>query len=363
MKRALILLAVVGATACKHGITPEKFSLAQFPEGAQVALRVSGERSDRRGELIAVDSVGITIRERHLLRVAWSRVAALDVAQLDKDYDIRFGETVTPEKRARLALVSRFPQGLSRLPITIDSLISQAARDTKVFADRRSAVDAGYRRVGADFPGMGEHWLNVRALLDGTIDPARPTLLIYADVRDRPTLLGVGFAVATHGDSTPSDLPGWPENWHEHSGLLSEESGARVAHSNETSGTHLWVMHVWTMLDNPHGTFAADNWALPYLRAGRVIPPHVDAAASRGLALTVGGDEFVRSVLADAGFRTDDNARVVDSLITAARTRALASSDDQSLSAAWRTLSDDLTRSLGARAADLLEPTHTGIHK
>ena len=67
MKRALILLAVVGATACKHGITPEKFSLAKFPEGAQVALRVSGERSDRRGELIAVDSVGITIRERRLL--------------------------------------------------------------------------------------------------------------------------------------------------------------------------------------------------------------------------------------------------------------------------------------------------------
>jgi hypothetical protein len=122
-------------------------------------------------------------------------------------------------------------------------------------------------------------------------------------------------------------------------------------------------MHLWTMLDNPHGTFAADNWALPYLRASRAIPPHVDAAASRGLALTVGGDEFVRSVLADAGFRTDDNARVLDSLVTAARTRALASRDDQSLSAAWRTLCDDLTRSLGARAAQLLEPTHTGIHK
>lgn len=364
MKRALILLTVVGATACfNHGITPDEFALARFPDGAQVALRVSGETSDRRGELIAVDSIGLTIREKRLLRVAWSRVAALDVAQLDKDYDIRFGETVTPEKRARLALVSRFPQGLSRLPITIDSLISQAASDTKVFADRRSAVDAGYRRVGADFPGMGEHWLNVRALLDGTIDPARPTLLIYADVRGRPTLLGVGFAVATHGDSAPSDLPGWPENWHEHSGLLSEESGARLGHSSEPSDTHLWVMHVWTMLDNPHGTFAADNWALPYLRAGRAIPAHVDAAASRGLALTVGGDEFVRSLLADAGFRTADNARVVDSLIDAARSRALASGDDQSLSAAWRALHDDVARTLGTRAAELLEPTHTGIHE
>jgi hypothetical protein len=364
MKRAVIALAVFSTTGCfNYGTTPDKFAPAQSPSGARVALRVKGERADRFGELLAVDSIGITIRDGRVVRIAWPRVAALDVAQLDNEYDIRLGEVVTPEKRARLALVSRFPQGLSALPITIDSLISQAVRETRVFADRRSAIDAGYRRVGADFPGMGEHWLNVRALLKGTIDPARPTLLIYAEIRGRPTLLGIGFAVATHGDSVPRDLPGWPENWHEHSGLLAEESGARTGDSGETSDTHLWVMHGWTVLKNPQGTFAADNWALPYARAGRAVPTHVDPAASRGLALTVGGDEFVRKLLTDSGLRTDDNARLVDSLTSAARLRALASADDHALRAAWRTLCDDVTRTLGPRAAALLEPTHTGIHE
>lgn len=358
-KRTLIALALVGGAGCfNHGTRPDSFRPAQGPEGARVALRVQGESADRVGELIAVDSIGITIREQRLVRIAWPRVAALDVAQLGKEYDIRFGEVVTAEKRARLALVSRFPQGLSHLPITIDSLIAETASATQRFADRRVAVTAGYRRVGADFPGMGEHWLNVQALLKGTVDPARPTLLIYADIRGQPTLLGAGFAVITHGDSTPADLPGWPERWHEHSGLLDEESGARTDHVHNAANTHFWVMHAWTVLENPHGSFAADNWALPYVRAGRAAPHRVDPAASRGLSLTVGGDDFVRGLLTDTNLRTNANARAVDSVISAARSRALASSGDQSLSDTWHALCDALSRIVGPQVTALLEPSH-----
>jgi hypothetical protein len=359
-KRSLTTLAVaLASSGCfNHGTLPDSFPPAQGPAGARVALRVRGESTDRVGELIAVDSAGIAIQERRLIRVAWSRVDALDVAQLGKDYDIRFGEIVTVEKRNRLALVSRFPQGLAHLPITIDSLIADAARETQRFADRRVAVAAGYRRVGADFPGMGEHWLNVQALLKGTVDPARPTLLIYADINGQPRLLGAGFAVITHGDSTPSELPGWPERWHEHSGLLDEESGARTTHAHEAGDTHFWVMHAWTVLENPHGPFAADNWALPYLRAGRTAPARVDPAASRALALTVGGDEFVRGLLADAELRTSDNAAAIDSAIAVARSRALVSDDDHALSVAWRSLCDNLARLVGPRVVALLEPSH-----
>jgi hypothetical protein len=361
MKRTLIACALVAEAGCfNYGTQPDTFRPAQGPEGARVALRVQGERVDRVGELIAVDSIGITIREQRLIRVAWSRVAALDVAQLGKDYDIRFGELVTADKRARLALVSRFPQGLSRLPITIDSLIAEAARATQPFADRRVAVTAGYRRVGADFPGMGEHWLNVQALMRGTVDPARPTLLIYADIRGRPTLLGAGFAVITHGDSAPADLPGWPERWHEHSGLLDEESGARIDHVHNAIDTHFWVMHAWTMLDNPNGPFAADNWALPYLRTGRAIPEQVSPAAGRALSLTVGGDEFIRNLLTDANLRTNDNRQAVDSMVAAARSRAIVSLDDRSLSDAWRELCEGLARILGPQVVALLEPNHPG---
>lgn len=364
MKTPSIALCLLGATACfNHGVRPDHFDPAQGPEGARVAVSVTGEDTDRVGELIAVDSVGITIRETRLLRIAWRRIVALDVAQLGKDYDILVGEPVTSEKRARLALVSRFPQGLSGLPITIDSLIASAARATRPFVDRRLAVDAGYRRIGADFPGMGEHWLNVQTLLRGTIDPARPTLLIYADIRGQPTLLGVGFAAVTRGDSIPIHLPGWPEEWHEHSGLLAEESGALTGHDHGASETHVWVMHAWTALENPYGPTAAENWALPYARAGRAIPVHVDASAGRALALTVGGDEFVRKLVSDAGIRTDENSMIIDSVVAAARVRAATSTDDESLRDTWRMLRDDFSRLLGPRAAALLEPTHVEGHR
>lgn len=362
MKRILITLAAAGVAALaacfNHGTQPDSFRPAQSADGARVALRVQGESADRIGELIAVDSVGITIRDQRMIRVAWSRVAALDVAQLGDDYDIRFGEIVSAEKRARLALVSRFPQGISHLPIAIDSLIAATERGTRPFADRRVAVAAGYRRVGADFPGMGEHWLNVQALLKGTVDPNRPTLLIYADVHGQPTLLGAGFAVIVHGDSVPEGLPGWPEKWHEHSGLLDEESGARTDHAHDAATTHFWVMHAWTVLDNPHGAFAADNWALPYYRADRPVPTRVDPAASRALSLTVGGDEFVRNLLIDTNLRTASNARAVDSIVSAARSRALAHPDDTSLIETWHALCDGLSRIIGPQVVGVLEPSH-----
>jgi len=37
----------------------------------------------------------------------------MDLKGLDSDYDVQFGEVISAEKRARIALVARFPQGLS----------------------------------------------------------------------------------------------------------------------------------------------------------------------------------------------------------------------------------------------------------
>src|SRR5262249_32158492 len=156
------------------------------------------------------------------------------------------------------------------------SLIRAAARETERFTDRRVAVDEGYRRVGADFPGMGEHWINVGSLLGNRIDPARPALLTYAMIAGRPTLLGVGFVVVTNADSAP-DVPGWPTEWHEHSGLLADESGAAIEPTKTDSPTHVWVMHVWTALENPAGQLSADNWSLPFRRAGVAVPRPFDS--------------------------------------------------------------------------------------
>jgi hypothetical protein len=107
-------LCMLFATACFNwGSQIEKVAPANGPQGARVALRLCGENNDRVGELFAVDSVGVTIREARLIRVSWAKLAAMDVKNMGSAYDVAFSEAVTPGKRATLAPLSRFPQGLS----------------------------------------------------------------------------------------------------------------------------------------------------------------------------------------------------------------------------------------------------------
>ena len=366
MRTRFVVSALLFAAGCNWGTRPVDFAPANGPQGARVAARVRGEDYDRLGELLAVDSTGITIRTNVVTLIAWTRLAALDVDGLGNDYDVRAGEVVGNNKIARLSLVSRFPQGIKHLPISLDSLIATTERRTTRFADRRVAVEEGYRRVGADFPGMGEHWINVHSLLGNRIDPSLPTLLTYAMISGRPTLLGVGFVVVTRADSTP-DVPGWPTEWHEHSGLLADESGAAIEPAKSDSPTHVWVMHVWTKLENPAGQLSADNWSLPFRRAGVAIPRAFDSNAGRGAALAVGGDVFLRDALTDAALRTPANSAVVDSIIASAHARATSSLGAEpnvaELESTWSDLSAALEQAMGPRVRAILVPAHDRLHR
>jgi hypothetical protein len=360
MRHTLALVALVFSTACNWGTRPDTFTLANHPEGARVAIRVKGETVDRVGELLAADSLGIVLRGDRVLRVMWTRLDALDVDGLGGDYDVGQGERVGREKIAKLALVSRFPQGIANLPIPLDSLIALAFDPTKRYADRNAAVDDGYRRVGADFPAMGEHWLNVRALRASTIDPAQPGLLIYATIQGAPRLLGVGYVLVTRGNAQPIDAPGWPEAWHEHSGLIADESGAALNENHTQTDTHFWVMHVWTSLANPDGATVADNWTLPYARAGMPAPRPLDADAAHALSLSVGGDAFLSDLLSDAGLRTTANAGVVDSAIADARVRiSAARASSASIDGdEWRHLVTRLEQLVGPQVRTLVASGH-----
>ncbi len=244
--------------------------------------------------------------------------------------------------------------------VPLDSLAEQTARLTARFEDRRVAIADGYRRLGTDFPGMGEHWLHPWALLSGRIDPARPALLTYANLDGRPTLLGVGFVVTTRGDSVATSTPGWPDAWHEHSGLFADESGARPGNPNTAgTGTRVWVLHIWTRLANPGGRYAPDNWSLPFARVSLAAPGLVDAEVGRAFSLAVGGDEYLRVVLTDAGLRVEANAVTTDAAITAARgevvriatrvraARQVRADDADALRATWRSLGEGLRAALG----------------
>ncbi len=258
----------------------------------------------------------------------------------------------------------------------LDSLADETARRLLRFADRRAAIAAGYRRIGTDFPSMGEHWLHPGALLAQRIDPDRPTILAYADIDGRPTLLGAGYVITTRGDEA-ARAPGWPTYWHEHSGLLSDESGAHVGAAQESdSATHVWVLHVWTALPNPLGRYDSDNWALPFARAGIKPPATIDADIGRVFSLAVaGGDEYLRRVLTDAGLRTGEalpRDRAIDDAIEAARLVAasvavavaeredgvLSAHDESLLRAAWAALARRLRAAVGPAIEPFLVPPH-----
>ncbi|MEO8564009.1 MAG: hypothetical protein ABI601_18155 [bacterium] len=254
----------------------------------------------------------------------------------------------------------------------LDSLGDATSRAIVRYADRSAASAAGYRRIGADFPGMGEHWLQPRVLLSGRVDATQPTILIYATIDGAPRLLGAGFVVTTRGDERAAAVPGWPNAWHEHSGLLSDESGVSPG-ANAASATHAWVLHVWTTLANPGGRYAPDNWALPFVRAGLGSPAHADADAGRAAALTSTGDEYLRDLLSDAGLRDSANAVRVDSIIATSRARARvivglararpggAATDEalDALRAEWASLSLALRGTVGETVARYLAPPHS----
>ena len=257
----------------------------------------------------------------------------------------------------------------SHRPTALDSLAAATASSTVRYADRRVAAADGYRRLGADFPGMGEHWLHPGALLSGKLDATRPTILIYATIGGEPALLGVGSVTTTQGDGASNAAPGWPQAWHEHSGLVSDESGVSPG-TSAPSDKHVWVLHVWTRLANPDGVYTPDNWALPFVRAQLVAPERADADAARALSLLSGGDDYLRGLLTDARMRTPANEAAVDAVLAAVRSRvasvvtaprvapSLSVNELASLRSEWQAMSASLRALLGSSVDALLAPPH-----
>jgi hypothetical protein len=207
---------------------------------------------------------------------------------------------------ARLALAAlalgAAPAGPSSGPdsSTTERFVALVRAATSRYHDRRRAVADGYRLIGRDFPGMGEHWVNVGLLFDGAYDPARPEFLSYVVVDGAPKLLGVAYGLPLLAGEAPPNEPAGRAAWHDHVGTLDEET--LVPHHHHSGhgghGPRLAMVHAWVWLDNPEGLFAADNWAIPFARLG-LVPPAVPArTAGQALSLLSGGDAYVTEALA-----------------------------------------------------------------
>ena len=111
--RVVLALAIVSlpATACVIGPKLAVYPPAHGPQGAAVAIRVG--RSTITGEAIAVtDSGVVTVHEGQLAFVPWPAIDDLSVNGIRSSY-IPARDGPEPSRRARIARLSRFPQGLT----------------------------------------------------------------------------------------------------------------------------------------------------------------------------------------------------------------------------------------------------------
>lgn len=224
---------------------------------------------------------------------------------------------------------------------------------TAQFGDRDAAVRAGYRPIGPDFPGMGEHWISVPLLLGGRIDPLHPPILEYARIDGKPVLVGAAFAVLLKpGERPPTvGLPVGTDAWHYHGGTVSEESfvlGHAHGHGPPTDQSTVAVLHVWTGLDNPDGPFATDNWALPYVRLGLTPPAAAPAVEiAHAVALAAGGERYYLAVIKAAGGDSDAAAPILAAAAQDMR-EFLARGWGDSLGGRWVALRTAVEREAGA---------------
>lgn len=276
---------------------------------------------------------------------------------------------------ARLAAVLLLLGGPLRAQVPDSAeFLAAARRAAGRFDDRGAAQAEGYRRIGPDFPSMGEHWVNIALVAEGALDPARPQILEYIDVGGRPVLAGVAWALPLGGGRRPPEHPVRASAWHYHSGSVDEESFIR-GHAEAgavPAEAAVAVLHVWLGIANPAGVFATDNWALPWARLGLAAPPGVGADASRMLALAAGGERYF-TVLARLTGRPDSaaQARIQAALAAGAeQARAAAAAmardgvtvaDVARLAAAWRGLWNGTFQQLDPAVRDRLAHAMLGM--
>lgn len=203
----------------------------------------------------------------------------------------------------------------------VTAFLSAAREGTRRYHTLDSAIADGYRRIGDDLPSMGEHWIHPARVMSGRVDRSRPSILIYARGGGGPLLAGVGWTTVLAPGETYPDFPAGPGAWHEHNGTVDEETlplshAARVASSADT---RVAILHAWVWVANPRGVWNADNWMLPFVRAG-LQPDSAQATAARALSLAPHGavEHYARVIATSVGGDTAERSRARAALQRAA---------------------------------------------
>lgn len=201
----------------------------------------------------------------------------------------------------------------------IDRFVRRAREGTERYRDRSVAIEDGYRRLGPDFPAMGEHWANPEVVSKGDFDAARPGLLTYVQVNGVPTLTGVVYAIPLADGEALPDTPFEAAHWHDHLGTVDEES-MLLDHESRgptPAGMRLAVLHLWTEVNNPAGASVTDNWTLPYVRVGLAAPSGAPVGASRALSLLSGASAYWSGLARSSAAPSEEDQERIDAALAA----------------------------------------------
>jgi hypothetical protein len=389
---AIGALAILAA-GCTVGGNAAEWPVAHRPEGVTVSAITRGG-STVQMELLSVEDTALvlygtaTSGAQRVVRLPLRQLLELDVTS--PSIHVSTTESISPRDLSRLRRVSRFPQGLS--PEVLARLLAASQQDSvmtvgyaadrsadlaaavraasAVYRHRTRALEAGYRAVGPDAPGMGQHWIQPGLLVRDTVDPARPPILMYATIGGRPVLVAVAFAhpggppPASEGGAIP------PGAWHTHGASVEQEAivpSHALGLGESARAPRLGVVHVWAWVENRAGLFVPNNWDLPYLRAGLVPPATVDVAAARALSLAFTGAAYLEDQLRTFGqLRPTAEGEALASVgASAGRVRAwLAGRKEGPVTAAeqswlrgqWRLLGDSLESRLASGPRRRLAP-------
>lgn len=321
--RRAYLLGVAILAGCYVGQSVQEFEPVRSGHGVTAAFTTVTSRS-LEGELLTANETGVLLLVEGAVReAAWSDFEEFRVA-VPHRLRVYNGEPPTAEALGRMQAAARFPFGLSDahrqeflevwgqanvIPIipdstgngqTIDSFLTAARSAALRFPGPTDAIRAGYRKLGPDFPSMGEHWIHPGKVMAGSVDPNDPPVLSYATIDGQKTLVGMAFTAPLAADQAPPPHPFPKDVWHDHTNSVDEEA-ILLNHPSSLHGSadsyRIAMVHVWIPLENPDGVLAQHNWNLPFLRAGLDPWPDASDSARRGLSLAGAGRGYYQELV------------------------------------------------------------------
>jgi hypothetical protein len=409
----VLLLLTTGCYLSRQGPALEDLAPAWGPRGMTITLDTRW--GDLPVELLEVADEGVLVLHREaILELPWLELRAATLPgwgrlELDRRPPTsrtrerlragsRHGAGLSPAQRTELLRAHGqdgprqvpLPRSLrlpdihhghdTRAPETVGSqaqapeaeaFLQEVQASLGRFEDPGEAILSGYRPLGPDFPGMGEHWVNGPRALAGPLDPSRPAVLTYLESAGDRILTGAAFVTVLAPEDPPLAFP-FPGAWHDHSGSVDEEtlalSPASALHPRPNE-PRIAMLHVWTHLANPHGPFAQDNWAVPFVRLGLPVPDAPSAEAGKALFLASDGDLYYHRLVATLATLTPEEDRAVAAVMARGRRRVegllnvntsrLAPVEDDELldrlEGIWHTLWLELSAQIGPEAWEAVQ--------